>query len=175
VRPPAVVLTALTAVAVLAVGWHEGSRPNSGAVAGVHLVAPPPRSSATPPTKQTATKKAKPKTSKPTATATKKAKPKATAPPVAQRRVVDGGIASTPYGDVQVRLVVVGGKITDVQALRLTDSNGRSREISASAEPTLRQEALAAQSAQIDTVSGATYTSEGYRQSLQAAIDQAQL
>jgi uncharacterized protein with FMN-binding domain len=167
VRPPAVALTALTAVAVLAIGWHEGSRPNNGPVAGVHLVAPPPRSSATPPTKQTATK-AKPKPPKQT-------QPKTTAPPVARRQVVDGGIASTPYGDVQVRLVVVGRKITDVQALKLTDSNGRSREISASAEPTLRQEALAAQSAQIDTVSGATYTSEGYRQSLQAAIDQAQL
>lgn len=81
-------------------------------------------------------------------------------------------MVSTPYGDVQVMAVTSGSRITDVKALQLTDANQRSRDISASASPMLRQEALQAQSASIDTVSGATYTSEGYRQSLQAALDQ---
>jgi uncharacterized protein with FMN-binding domain len=83
-----------------------------------------------------------------------------------------GAVVGTPYGDVQVELVTAGTRITDVRALQLTDANQHSRDISASAAPALRREALRAQSASIDTVSGATYTSEGYRQSLQAALDQ---
>jgi uncharacterized protein with FMN-binding domain len=81
----------------------------------------------------------------------------------------------TPYGNVQVRVYYSGNRITRVRAIHLTDSSSTSVSISAGAEPILRQEALAAQSAQIDMVSGATYTSEGYQQSLQAAIDAAHL
>jgi uncharacterized protein with FMN-binding domain len=72
---------------------------------------------------------------------------------------------------VQVRVVVVGHKLVDVTALHLTDSSSRSVSISAYAAPILRREALAAQSAKIDTVSGASYTSEAYMQSLQSALD----
>jgi uncharacterized protein with FMN-binding domain len=88
------------------------------------------------------------------------------------RRRWTGAVVGTPYGDVQVVAVTRGRKITDVRAVRLTDANQHSRDLSAAAAPVLRQEALKAQSARIDTVSGATYTSEGYRQSLQAALDQ---
>lgn len=84
-----------------------------------------------------------------------------------------GTAAVTRFGNVQVRVTIAGGKITDVTALQLTDHDGRSVQISAEAAPILRQEALTAQSATIDTVSGATYTSEGYVQSLQSALDQA--
>jgi len=83
-----------------------------------------------------------------------------------------GALVGTPYGNVQVVVVTSGSRITDVRAVHLTDANQHSRDISASAAPDLRREALKAQSASIDTVSGATYTSEGYRQSLQAALDQ---
>jgi uncharacterized protein with FMN-binding domain len=62
-----------------------------------------------------------------------------------------------------------------VETVQLPDSNPRDIEINSSAVPILTQEALAAQSAQIDTVSGATYTSEGYTQSLQSALDKAGL
>ncbi|QIM17955.1 FMN-binding protein [Leucobacter coleopterorum] len=86
-----------------------------------------------------------------------------------------GAVSQTPYGNVQVQITVAKGTITDVSALHLTDSNGRSVSISNRAEPVLRQEALNAQSASIQSVSGATYTSEGYISSLQAAIDQAGL
>lgn len=84
-----------------------------------------------------------------------------------------GTTAVTRFGNVQVQVTIAGGKISDVTALQLTDQDGRSVQISAQAAPLLQQEALAAQSATIDTVSGATYTSEGYIQSLQSALDQA--
>jgi uncharacterized protein with FMN-binding domain len=86
---------------------------------------------------------------------------------------VDGDVIGTRFGDVQVRLIESGGRITDVQALQLPFDRRRSNEISQYAEPILRSEALQAQSAQIDTVSGATYTSEAYDASLQSAIDRA--
>ena len=79
----------------------------------------------------------------------------------------------TPYGNVQVRATVRGTKLLDVVAVHLTDANDNSRSISAAAAPVLRREALTAGSARIDTVSGASYTSAGYRASLQAALDAA--
>lgn len=77
------------------------------------------------------------------------------------------------YGDVQVQVALRAGKLVDVRAVRLPDSDARSQEISRSAGPALQQQALSAQSAKIDGVSGATYTSDSYRQSLQAALDRA--
>lgn len=77
------------------------------------------------------------------------------------------------YGDVQVKVIVSGGRITDVVALQLPSDRARSAEISQQAEPLLHDEALQAQSPQIDLLSGATYTSDSYQQSLQSALDQA--
>jgi uncharacterized protein with FMN-binding domain len=92
-------------------------------------------------------------------------------PPSGGNQQVDGDVVSTQFGDIQVRLIESGGKITDVQALQLPNDRRRSREISQFSEPILHDEALQAQSAQIDAVSGATYTSGGYRASLQSALD----
>ncbi|MFG3298568.1 FMN-binding protein [Micromonospora chersina] len=86
-----------------------------------------------------------------------------------------GSVAQTRWGPVQVRITVSGGKITDVTVVQVPDGNHRDQEINDYAVPILRQEALAAQSARIDTVSGATVTSDGYRESLQSAIDAAHL
>lgn len=86
-----------------------------------------------------------------------------------------GAAAATRWGDVQVTITVTNGKITDVQVPVYPRENGRDREINAYALPVLRQETLDAQSADIDTVSGATVTSDGYRQSLQSALDAAHL
>ncbi|GGR81170.1 FMN-binding protein [Micromonospora fulviviridis] len=86
-----------------------------------------------------------------------------------------GSVAQTRWGPVQVRITVSNGKITDVTAVQVPDGNHRDQEINDYAVPILRQEALDAQSAQIDTVSGATVTSDGYRESLQSAIDAAHL
>src|SRR4051795_6999036 len=82
-----------------------------------------------------------------------------------------GDAIDTQYGPVQVRVTVKDGKITAIQGLVLTGNDPRSAEISSFAEPTLKQEALSAQSADIDAVSGATFTSAGYAQSLQSALD----
>jgi len=97
------------------------------------------------------------------------------APPTtaAATRTVDGPVESNRYGDVQVEVVVRGHQIVDVEALELPSDRERSRYINSVAGPDLRQEALQAQSANIDVVSGATYTSESYASSLQAALDQA--
>ncbi|MFE7208611.1 FMN-binding protein [Streptomyces sp. NPDC057611] len=88
-------------------------------------------------------------------------------------RTVTGETVQTRWGPVQVRVTLVDGRITDVTALAQPSGNPRDREISGYAIPQLRREALAAQSASIDTVSGATYTSDGYRRSLQSALDAA--
>lgn len=79
------------------------------------------------------------------------------------------------YGDVQVEIVVNSGKITNVKALHLTDQGGRSVYISNQAAPILRSQVLAAQSVQVNGVSGATYTTDGYLSSVQSAIDKAGL
>ncbi|MEV7970979.1 FMN-binding protein [Sphaerisporangium sp. NPDC088356] len=88
-------------------------------------------------------------------------------------RTVTGDAVDTRWGPVQVRITLSGNKITAVDAVVVPDSNGRDREINSFAVPILTHEALAAQSAQIDTVSGATYTSQGYAGSLQSALDKA--
>jgi uncharacterized protein with FMN-binding domain len=87
---------------------------------------------------------------------------------------IDGPVVDTRYGPVQVEVVLSGGQLQDVVAIQLP-SGRRSGQISNAAAPILRQEALQAKSASIDTVSGATYTSDAYAQSLQAALDQAGL
>jgi uncharacterized protein with FMN-binding domain len=84
---------------------------------------------------------------------------------------VDGDAIGTRYGPVQVRVVFRGRRIVDVRALQDPDDLDRSRQIDADALPKLRAKVLAAQSARIDGVSGATYTSAAYQQSVQSALD----
>ncbi|MFI7005317.1 FMN-binding protein [Streptomyces sp. NPDC050145] len=93
--------------------------------------------------------------------------------PSAGTRTVTGSTVPTRYGPVQVELTLDGSRITSARALQQPDGDGHSREINATAIPVLVQETVTAQSAQVDTVSGATYTSEGYITSLQSALDQA--
>jgi uncharacterized protein with FMN-binding domain len=88
-------------------------------------------------------------------------------------KTVTGDTVQTRWGPVQVRVTVKNGKITDVTAVAYPSDNPKDQEINSYAIPQLRREALAAQSAQIDSVSGATYTSDGYKQSLQSALDSA--
>lgn len=115
-----------------------------------------------------------PSTSAPAPSSTATTSPSArtsTTPTTTATRTTVGPNVPTRFGDVQVRVVFVDTRIQDVQALRLPDSHQRSVEISNYAAPRLRQEALPAQSARIYLISSATYTSEGYAQSLQAAIN----
>jgi uncharacterized protein with FMN-binding domain len=138
---------------------------------------PAPASVATPPasepsTSTTARPSGRPPSGAPPSTGT--ASPPTTATPGAST-TFDGSVFTNRFGDVQVRITVSGSRIVDAEALTLPSDRARSDEISSRAGPVLKSEALQAQSANIDTVSGATYTSDGYRQSLQSALDQAGL
>ena len=88
---------------------------------------------------------------------------------------VTGASADTRWGPVQVQVTVENGTITDVTVVDYPTENGKDRQINARAVPVLVQETLDAQSADIDMVSGATVTSEGYLESLQSALDEAGL
>jgi uncharacterized protein with FMN-binding domain len=102
-------------------------------------------------------------------------KPRPTAapklPPGARAAV--GPPAITPFSVIQVQATVRHGKLIGVKTVELTGDGPHTQALNAHAEPLLRASALKAQSADIDTVSGATYTSDGYRQSLQSALDSA--
>jgi uncharacterized protein with FMN-binding domain len=88
---------------------------------------------------------------------------------------VTGPAVNTRWGPVQVRITTSGGKITDVDVVEYPNNNPRDQEINSYAIPQLVQETLDAQGSDIDMVSGATVTSDGYLQSLQAALDEAGL
>ena len=90
-------------------------------------------------------------------------------------KTVTGSVAQTRWGPVQVQLKVSNGKITNVSVIEFPNGNGRDQEINSQALPILTQETVDSQSAQIDMVSGATVTSDGYLESLQSALDQAGL
>lgn len=86
---------------------------------------------------------------------------------------VDGPVVDTRFGPVQVAVVVADGILVDVVALQLPSGDRESGQISEYAAPRLEEMALAAQSAEIDVISGATFTSQAYAESLQAALDEA--
>ena len=90
-----------------------------------------------------------------------------------QSATYTGDVVATRWGPVQVRVSMANGRIADVQAVQYPNGNHRDEEINSSALPALHDAVLAAQSAKVDTVSGATVTSEGYISSLQSALDQA--
>lgn len=98
-----------------------------------------------------------------------------TTPTAATGTTFTGTVAQTRWGPVQVQITVAGGKVTDVAVPQYPTGNGKDREINAEAVPELVQETLSAQSADVDMVSGATVTSQGYVTSLQSALDQAGL
>ena len=111
-------------------------------------------------------------TAAPTRTSSAPSAPKTTAA-APTTRTVTGTTAQTQYGPVQVRITLTGSRITGASAVQYPDESARSKDINSTAVPKLNQETLQAQSASIDSVSGASYTSAGYRQSLQSALDKA--
>ena len=88
------------------------------------------------------------------------------------RRSILGPAVDVSYGYVQVRVTLAGSRIVDVTPVQLP-RGGRSSDIASYAAPQLRSEVLAAQSTSIDSISGASYTSQGYAESVQAALDAA--
>lgn len=84
-----------------------------------------------------------------------------------------GSTADAYYGNIQVRAVISGGKLTNVEFLQYPNDHHESRLINEQAMPLLKQEAIQAQTAQVDGVSGATDTSQAFIESLNAALNQA--
>jgi uncharacterized protein with FMN-binding domain len=84
-----------------------------------------------------------------------------------------GSVADAFYGNVQVSATISGGKLTDVKFLQYPDTHQTSVIINQQAMPYLKQEAIQAQTANVQIISGATYTSQAFQQSLQSALSQA--
>ena len=147
-------MSTLTAVTLM-LGYHTSTSSSAAATAGGNAAAEAPVAG--------------------TSTGTSSSAAPSSSASSAGTTTVTGSVAQTRWGPVQVQLTVAGGKITAVQVVQYPDSNGRDQEINAQALPILVKETLSAQSAKIDMVSGATYTSDGYLTSLQSALNQAGL
>ncbi|MGI8753175.1 MAG: FMN-binding protein [Acidimicrobiales bacterium] len=160
-------LVGLLGAAGLLVTAKQLAGPSSSSHQLALTSAPPPSSTSVPATPTTATPA--PAISAPGSTTA----PATTATTVGGVRQIVGSPEDNPYGTIQVRVTVSGGKVTDVSTLQSPNDRGRSVEIAREALPVLRQEVLKAQSAQIDVVSGASYDSQGYAQSVQSALDKA--
>jgi len=158
VRTRAILGGILGSVAVLIVGWQAGAAAAHNSAAESTTSSGPADSN--PGTSASGTSDSAPSSTGSTSTTLKDG-------------AYTGTSESTQFGDVQVKVVISGGKITDVGALQLTDRGGRSAQISNYAAPVLRKEVIAAQSADVSSVSGATYTTDGYLSSVQSALDQA--
>lgn len=155
-RKRAAAFAALASVSVLVAGWELGAQ------AGVSMPA------------ATVTEPLATGPASPSASASPPASAAPPAAPAAPSGTFTGAVVQTQFGNVQVSVTIQNGTITDVTPLQLTDRGGRSVAISNQAAPILRSEVLSAQSANVQNVGGATYTSSGYVTSLQAALDAAQ-
>ena len=113
------------------------------------------------------------RTAGPGGAGTRSPSPRRTKRPQVKHGTFTGDPIDTRYGTMQVAAVIENGKLTSVKVLRQTDVGGRSTQIDDAALPVLKSEAMSAHSANIDVVSGATYTSQGYARSLQSALDKA--
>ncbi|HEY3809936.1 MAG TPA: FMN-binding protein [Acidimicrobiales bacterium] len=146
-----IVLSATAASLAGVLAFHSG-RPHSSLV--IH-----PPATTTPATPAT--------TAPPAAGPTAPTQPTA----VAATRVATGAVSQYPYGELSVTVTETGGRITNLQMASLNETDSRSVRIDDEAIPQLQQEVLSAQNANIDGVSGATFTSQAYAQSVQSALD----
>jgi len=186
VRKRAAAAAATASLSVLAIGWAVGSpalaslqntlgaalTDATASAAAPAVVAASPSATAT----ATATAAAAATTATPTPTASATTAPATTAPAATATGITGtftGSVVATRFGNMQVSVTLADGTITDVTALQLTDKDSRSVQISNRAAPVLKAEVLKAQSAAVANVSGATYTTQGYLTSLQAALDAA--
>jgi uncharacterized protein with FMN-binding domain len=153
--------TELFAVILMVLGLTVGLRLyGSGLQTGVQAATSAPRPGATAPSIPA-----------PSATTAPPSPAAVPSPPATATKSIDGAVVQTPYGPIQVSVTFTGRTITAVKELQSPTDHRRSVEINNYAEPILAQEVMDSQSSHIDTVSGATYTSEGYAQSVQSAID----
>ncbi len=160
--------------AVLVVGWQAGGTVLASNASSTTTSQPTttPTTTTTTTTTDSSASSATSTTPSPTASATEApaVAPVATGP---ADGTYTGDSVNTRFGSVQVSVTISGGSISDVTAIKLTDADGRSVQISDRAAPILREEVIASQSANVSNVGGATYTSDAYLQSVQSALDQA--
>lgn len=180
-RTRAVLGGTFASVAVLVLGWQVGTVTTAQPVASAAVAtatSPDTGTDATTVPDAAVPDAATPDVATPDTTVPDTTVPDTTVPDTApstgaQDGTFVGSVESTRFGNMQVQVTIAGGAITDVVALQVTDNDRRSLEISNRAVPVLRSEVLAAQSAAVATVGGATYTSDGYLSSLQSALDSA--
>src|SRR5450631_3377627 len=163
----AVIVTGITIVGVASILNYKTAPLRLGVLAAV----PPTPSAPTPSASPVATPGASPS---PSATTAPSPSPSPSGPAVINGTFTGSDVANR-FGDVVVRVVISNGHISDVQAVTLPTDRAESAYISSVVGPMLRTEVLQAQSANIDIISGATYTSQSYAQSLETALQQAHL
>ena len=173
-------LSTLTTL-VLLFSYHTSTSSRSAAAAApviAQATAPSPTSEATTPSSDPTTSS----TPTPSASSSSSSTPSSSSSSSSSSKssssaakTYDGEAVGTRFGNVQVQITVANGKITAAQVLQVPWNDHRDQEINSYAVPVLNSEVVQAQSANIDMVSGATFTSDGYIQSLQSAIDQAHL
>jgi uncharacterized protein with FMN-binding domain len=155
------IATGITIAGLAAIAGYRVSPDSLGAVAAVPPTPSPSPSSTPSPDAPAATPSASPSPSP--------------SPVAAVGGSFTGSDFPNRFGDVVVRVVITNGHITDVQSVQLPSDRARSAYISQVAGPMLRSEVLQAQSANIDIISGATYTSQSYAQSVESALQQAHM
>jgi uncharacterized protein with FMN-binding domain len=175
----AIVATAGTVVGLVALLSYKSSGPHNGQRVQVNGGQSAPVSSTLPPATAGPATTGPPTTgpaiSGPPTTAPPTTAPPTTAPPVAAsaERTYDGQDIQYVYGDIVVNATLRGGRILNVSVPQNDAVDGRSQMINSYAVPILEQEAVAAQGVNINVVSGATFTSDAFAQSLQSALSQA--
>ncbi|TCC08855.1 FMN-binding protein [Kribbella soli] len=160
--------------AVVAVAFRASAQPNTTSGQATVVSSGPARDPSARPSESSRDSRRKPPSARSSASPRRSTPtvPRASTP-TPSSVVVAGGVVDTQYGPVQVEVTVRGGRIAKARALQHPSGGGETDQINSYAVPQLDHETLAAQSANIDTVSGATFTSDGYRQSLQSALDAA--
>lgn len=162
-------LASTVTVVVLLFGYHTSTTTTTAS----HVAA-----ATNPPSASSSDRSASSSSKTPSASSspsTSTASPKASSPTSPSPTSYTGSVAQTRWGPVQVKITVADGTITKVDVVEYPSGNGKDAEINAYAIPILVDDTITAQSAAIDMVSGATVTSTGYLQSLQAALDDAGL
>jgi uncharacterized protein with FMN-binding domain len=160
-------LASTVTIVVLLFGYHTSTNktpadaaPSSGSTTSTGTSSPSSTPSSSTPSSSAPSSSSPSPSSRPSSTAS-------------ATKTYSGSVAQTRWGPVQVEITVAGDTITKVSVLQQPSGNPRDVEINDQALPILVQDTLDAQSAEIDMVSGATVTSVGYLESLQAALDEA--
>ena len=160
-------LASTVTIVVLLFGYHTSTNKTSAA-AVTSSASSTASTSSSQPSSSSSSSSSSPTSSSSTSSSTSSSSSGST-----EARTYTGSVAQTRWGPVQVQITVQGDKITKVTVLQQPNGNHKDAEINSYALPILVQDTLTAQSAQIDMVSGATVTSDGYITSLQSALDQA--